>query len=51
MISEKQKPIQSGFHSNSNADEITKKGLLLPSAVDITISQIDRISKICEKYI
>tara|TARA_B100000767_G_scaffold112483_1_gene107416 strand:+ start:62 stop:1156 length:1095 start_codon:yes stop_codon:yes gene_type:complete len=33
------------------ADEITKKGLLLPSAVDITISQIDRISKICEKYI
>ena len=25
MISEKQKPIQSGFHSKSNADEITKE--------------------------
>ncbi len=33
------------------ADTITKKGLLLPSSVDLKISQIDKISKICEKYI
>ena len=33
------------------ADHITKRGLLLPSSVDLKNSQIDKISKICEKYI
>ena len=33
------------------ADEMTRKGVLLPSGVELKMKEIDFICKVCEKYL